>query len=97
MLEPTHIYAQFPSLKRTVNGKPQIYFDGPGGTQVTQSCIDGMVDYLTRCNANHGGVFASSAARTDESTPPDMATTTRVFPDKLDTLIESFTKRYARP
>ena len=60
MLEPDRIRTHFPSLQRTVNGRPLVYFDGPGGTQVTQSCIDGMVDYLTRCNANHGGAFASS-------------------------------------
>jgi cysteine desulfurase family protein (TIGR01976 family) len=60
MLEPMQIRAHFPALARTYNGKSLVYFDGPGGTQVTQSCIDGMADYLTRCNANHGGAFISS-------------------------------------
>ena len=60
MLEPMQIRAHFPALARTFNGKSLVYFDGPGGTQVTQSCIDGMTAYLTRCNANHGGAFISS-------------------------------------
>jgi cysteine desulfurase family protein (TIGR01976 family) len=57
---------QFPSLgagesKRT--GKPArtpIFLDGPGGTQVPRSVVEAMVRYLTTCNANHGGVFATS-------------------------------------
>jgi cysteine desulfurase family protein (TIGR01976 family) len=60
MLEPTQIRSHFPALARTYNGKPLVYFDGPGGTQVTQSCIDAMVDYLSRCNANHGGAFVTA-------------------------------------
>ena len=60
MLEPLQIRAHFPALSRTFSGKPFVYFDGPGGTQVTQSCIDGMTHYLTQCNANHGGAFVSA-------------------------------------
>jgi cysteine desulfurase family protein (TIGR01976 family) len=37
-----------------------MFLDGPGGTQVPRRVIDAMVDYLTRCNANHGGAFATS-------------------------------------
>ena len=36
------------------------YLDGAAGTQVPQCVIDEMVYYLTNCNANHGGVFATS-------------------------------------
>lgn len=57
MLDPNQIRPHFPALARTQNGKPLVYFDGPGGTQVTRSCLDAMTDYLTRCNANHGGLF----------------------------------------
>jgi cysteine desulfurase family protein (TIGR01976 family) len=57
MLDPNQIRPHFPALARMQDGKPLVYFDGPGGTQVTRSCIDAMTDYLTRCNANHGGLF----------------------------------------
>lgn len=51
---------QFPSLSRLVNNRPAIYFDGPAGTQVPQRVVDGISDYLLRCNANHGGLFPTS-------------------------------------
>jgi cysteine desulfurase family protein (TIGR01976 family) len=60
MINPTQIRTHFPALSRMHDGKPMVYFDGPGGTQVTQSCIDAITDYLCRCNANHGGVFATA-------------------------------------
>ena len=50
----------FPALRRTLDGRPVAYLDGPGGTQVTRGCIDAMRDYLERSNANHGGAFAAS-------------------------------------
>ncbi|MGB9800715.1 MAG: cysteine desulfurase-like protein, partial [Thermanaerothrix sp.] len=40
--------------------RPVIYFDNPGGTQITQMALDRMVHYLTLHNANHGGAFATS-------------------------------------
>ncbi|MCS7061214.1 MAG: cysteine desulfurase-like protein [Anaerolineae bacterium] len=61
MLDLDHIRLHFPALSRTHNGQPIIYLDGPGGTQVTRSCIEAMADYLSRCNANHGGAFVTSA------------------------------------
>jgi len=61
MLDPNPIRAQFPALARTHNGRPLVYFDGPGGTQVPRACIDAMVDYLSRCNANTHGSFVTSA------------------------------------
>jgi len=61
MLDPNPIRAQFPALTRTHDGRPLVYFDGPGGTQVPRTCIDAMVDYLSRCNANTHGAFPTSA------------------------------------
>jgi len=58
------IRAQFPALAQTVNDQPAIFFDGPGGTQVTQRVIDAIGDYLIRANANTHGAFATSR-RTD--------------------------------
>jgi cysteine desulfurase family protein (TIGR01976 family) len=50
----------FPSLKRTVNGQPLAYLDGPGGTQVPRQVIDAVADYYERYNANAGGAFITS-------------------------------------
>jgi cysteine desulfurase family protein (TIGR01976 family) len=61
MFDLVEVRAQFPALARTHNGRPLVYFDGPGGTQVPQACIDAMVDYLSRCNANVHGAFVTSA------------------------------------
>lgn len=51
---------QFPGLNVRRDGVTPIFFDGPAGTQVPQRVIDAMVHYLTHCNANHGGAFATS-------------------------------------
>jgi cysteine desulfurase family protein (TIGR01976 family) len=52
---------RFPALQQTdERGRPFVYFDGPGGTQVPQSVIDAMAGYLTRANANTHGAFATS-------------------------------------
>ncbi len=60
MLDQPAIRSQYPALQRVVDGRTPVYLDGPGGTQVPRRVIDAIVDYLTRCNANHGGVFATS-------------------------------------
>jgi len=57
--------AQFPALAQEVNGHPAVFFDGPGGTQVPQSVINAMCDYLARSNANTHGAFTTSR-RSDE-------------------------------
>src|SRR5450755_2162543 len=58
------VRAQFPSLSQTVNGHPAVFLDGPGGTQVPQSVIDAISDYLRNSNANTCGAYATSR-RTD--------------------------------
>src|SRR5207237_3449184 len=50
----------FPALQQQRDGQEAVYFDGPGGTQVPRQVIDAMVHYLETCNANHGGLFATS-------------------------------------
>jgi cysteine desulfurase family protein (TIGR01976 family) len=50
----------FPALNRPRAGRLPIFLDGPGGTQVPQSVADAVAAYLTTCNANHGGLFATS-------------------------------------
>lgn len=64
MLDVNAIRLQFPALQELYNGKPAIFMDNPGGTQVHRSVIDAMTDYLVRRNANTHGVFETSR-RTD--------------------------------
>lgn len=54
----------FPALSMLIDGRPQIFFDNPGGTQVPQSVADAMSAYLLTANANVHGAFATSR-RTD--------------------------------
>ncbi|MFO0817415.1 MAG: cysteine desulfurase-like protein [Pirellulales bacterium] len=51
---------QFPALKREIAGQPAAFFDGPAGTQTPRPVIDAICQYLERCNANHGGRFATA-------------------------------------
>src|SRR5438874_829218 len=60
------IRGQFPALAWEVSGRPVIFLDGPGGTQVPRRVIEAVSDYLARSNANTHGGFATSR-RTDET------------------------------
>src|SRR5262249_14260276 len=60
MFDVSAVRRQFPALQRQINGTTPVFLDGPGGTQVPQAVIDAMVNYLTTCNANHGGLFVTS-------------------------------------
>ena len=51
---------EFPALSRRINGQSAVYFDGPAGTQVPRAVVDAIGGYLSRHNANHGGLFATS-------------------------------------
>jgi cysteine desulfurase family protein (TIGR01976 family) len=59
-LEIDWVRQQFPALRQTVNGRPAVFFDAPGGTQVPQSVIDAISEYLAKWNANLGGAFLTS-------------------------------------
>lgn len=53
--------AEFPALaRRGPDGRPVVFLDGPGGTQVPQRVIDAVVRYYTDTNANHEGAFVTS-------------------------------------
>src|SRR5918993_5017208 len=53
--------AEFPALRREgTDGRPAVFLDGPGGTQVPQRVIDAVTDYYTNRNANAGGAFVTS-------------------------------------
>src|SRR5215213_8383473 len=60
-----NIRSQFPALKRIHNGLPAVYFDGPGGTQVPESVVERMNDYLFNHNANTHWAYPTSN-ETDE-------------------------------
>jgi cysteine desulfurase family protein (TIGR01976 family) len=60
-LDVAAVRDHFPALRRTIDGVPVAYLDGPGGTQVPRECIAAMTAYLEHSNANHGGAFFASA------------------------------------
>jgi cysteine desulfurase family protein (TIGR01976 family) len=60
MLDVFSLRRQFPALAQTRDGQTPLFLDGPAGTQVPERVIDAMVRYLRTCNANHGGLFATS-------------------------------------
>jgi len=59
-LDTSAIREQFPALERREHGRPVAWFDGPGGSQVPQSVIDAISEFLTRGGSNHGGAFTAS-------------------------------------
>ncbi|MGA0987576.1 MAG: aminotransferase class V-fold PLP-dependent enzyme, partial [Flavobacteriaceae bacterium] len=60
------IRKDFPILKRTVNGKPLVYFDNAATSQTPIQVIDTIVDYYSRYNANiHRGVHTLSQEATE--------------------------------
>lgn len=49
------VRSQFPTLNRKA-----IFFDNPGGTQISHSSAARIQRYFMECNANHGGAFKTS-------------------------------------
>lgn len=56
----TWVREQFPALKRLHNGKPVLYLDGPGGTQVPARVADRVRDHMLHHFANVSGVYPTS-------------------------------------
>lgn len=54
------VRARFPALHVTDGGRPRVYFDAPGGTQVCADAIAAMAAHLAGGTANSGGAFATS-------------------------------------
>ena len=66
-MDLSFLRADFPALAETdAAGRPYVYLDGPGGTQVPRTVIAAIEDYLVRANANTHGEFLTSR-RTDET------------------------------
>lgn len=67
MINVDKIREDFPILKRTVHGKPLVYFDNAATSQTPQVVIDAIVDYYSNYNANiHRGVHTLSQEATDK-------------------------------
>ncbi|MGH2636849.1 MAG: cysteine desulfurase-like protein [Actinomycetota bacterium] len=56
---------RFPGLAREVEGRPAVFVDAPGGSQVPDSVIEAMADYLRRSNSNSHGAFPNSQETDD--------------------------------
>lgn len=55
------VRARFPALARTDgNGRPVVYADAPGGSQVPDTVIDAIAGHLRRGISNTHGAFAAS-------------------------------------
>lgn len=56
------VRARFPALSATSDGRPRVYLDAPGGTQVCAEAIEAMASYMREGCANAGGQFETSRA-----------------------------------
>jgi cysteine desulfurase family protein (TIGR01976 family) len=60
-LDVNEIRRLFPGLARTGDdGRPMVLADAPGGSQVPESVIDAMANYLRTSNTNAHGAFPTS-------------------------------------
>jgi len=65
-IDVARVRADFPILKRLINGRPLIYLDNAATTQKPRQVIDALVDFYTTTNANvHRGVHTLSVESTD--------------------------------
>ena len=60
LLNPNELREEFPSLTRTQDGKPVVFFDGPAGTQVPQRVIDAITRHYLEINTHLHGAFIPS-------------------------------------
>ena len=66
MFDVRTVRADFPVLRRLVNGKPLVYLDNAATSQKPRSVIDALVEYYEQYNSNiHRGVHALSQESTD--------------------------------
>jgi len=65
MLDLSSLRSKFPALSQKVNGSTAVFLDAPGGTQVPQTVIEAISNYLSTSNSNVHGPFLTSR-RTDQ-------------------------------
>ncbi len=57
-LDPAALRADFPILRREINGRPLVYLDSASSSQKPQVVIDAMTEYYEQHNANvHRGIY----------------------------------------
>ena len=67
MTDLSSLRERFPALSRVGDdGRPMLFADAPGGSQVPASVIEAMANYLRRSNSNTHGLFDTSR-ETDET------------------------------
>ena len=59
------VRSRFPALTREIDGRPAVFVDAPGGSQVPDTVIDAIGGYLRTSNANAHGAFATSQETDD--------------------------------
>ncbi|MEP6470027.1 MAG: cysteine desulfurase-like protein [Chloroflexota bacterium] len=59
-LDVAAVRDHFPALRRELDGRPIVFFDGAAGSQLPRQAIDAVADYLLHHDANQGGQFATS-------------------------------------
>ena len=59
-LDLTRVRHRFPALARMQDGRPVVFVDAPGGSQVPEAVIEAIGAYLRGSNANTHGAFATS-------------------------------------
>ncbi len=66
MSDLSHLRADFPLLKREINGRPIAYLDSASTTQKPVQVLDAMDHYYRTCNANvHRGAYRIAEEATD--------------------------------
>ena len=61
LTQVARVRALLPALSQIApSGRTPVFFDAPGGAQVTQRMLDAMTGYLSRYNANLGAPYFSS-------------------------------------
>jgi cysteine desulfurase family protein (TIGR01976 family) len=61
----TRVRERFPSLAREIDGRPAVFVDAPGGSQMPDEVVEAMASYLRWSNANAHGAFPTSEETDD--------------------------------
>jgi selenocysteine lyase/cysteine desulfurase len=84
MFDLETVREQFPALSIVDGEMPRVYFDNPGGTQVSQRVVDSMSDCLISSNANIQGHFRTSQMVDELVESAHVARRNRVRPEHDD-------------
>jgi cysteine desulfurase family protein (TIGR01976 family) len=62
MADLSEVRSRFPALARELGGERVVFADAPGGSQVPETVIEAIADYLRHRNSNTHGLFETSRA-----------------------------------